>query len=303
MALKQIKGKIKSTERTSKVTKAMEAVSAVKMRKSQERALSGRPYAEAALRILENISHSFELKNHPYFRNDHGTHDCVITITSDKGLAGSLNSAVLKETYRYLGSMDRENVDLICFGKKSYEHFARRGYSIPKHYLNMSDEVTIDDMEEVVTYVTEKFRSGRYKNVIVIYQNFISTFEQHPTSHCILPIQTEQVRAMIEDIKPTKGKYSETEYMNSNISYTFEQREILVFDALLRTLVEIMLYHALLESKASEHSARMVAMKNATDKAREVGKTFTILYNKARQGVITREVSEITGGIEAMKNA
>src|SRR4051812_2154249 len=121
MALKQIKNKIKSVQRTSKVTKAMEAVSAVKMRKSQERALKGRAYAEAALRILQNISRSADVQNHHYFRKDTGTHDAIIVITSDKGLAGSLNSAVLKEATNAIRTRQKDRVELICFGKKAYE--------------------------------------------------------------------------------------------------------------------------------------------------------------------------------------
>ncbi len=302
MALKQIKSKIKSTERTSKVTKAMEAVSAVKMRKSQEKALKGRPYAEAALRILENISHSLDVQSHHFFKEDVGTHDCIIVITSDKGLAGSLNSAVLKEATIALKSEKNENVELVCFGKKAYEHFLRRGYTIPKHYVNVSDDVTISDGEEVVAHVTEKFKNGFYKNVYIVYQNFVSTFEQRAIKRQILPMQKDEIRSMIEDILPRHGKYSEHEAPKKAVAYTIEQSYEKLFDSLFSSIVEIMLYHALLESKASEHSARMVAMKNATDKARDVSKMLTLLYNKARQSVITREVSEITGGIEAMKN-
>lgn len=302
MALKTIKNKIKSIQRTSKVTKAMEAVSAVKMRKSQEKAMNGRSYAQAALRILDNISQSLDVQNHHFFKEDQGTHDCVIVITSDKGLAGSLNSAVLKEATNIVKNIPKDNVELLCFGKKAYEHFLRREYSIPKHYINVADEVEIGDMEEVVSFVTDAFRDGKYKNVYVVYQNFVSTFEQRAVKRQILPIKTDEVRTMIEDILPRHGKYSSERDVKTGGVYTIEQSYETLFDSIFRTLVEIMLYHALLESKASEHSARMVAMKNATDKAKEVTKSLTLLYNKARQSVITREVSEITGGIEAMKN-
>ncbi len=302
MALKQIKNKIKSTHRTSKVTKAMEAVSAVKMRKSQEKALKGRPYAEAALRVLENISQSLDVQDNPYLRKNAGTHDCLIVITSDKGLAGSLNGAVLKEAALHLMHQKKEQIEVICFGKKAHEHFYRRDFKIPMHYTNISDSVLISDMEEVVTLVTDRFKNGLYKNVYIVYQNFVSTFEQRAIKRQILPIHKDEIRSMIEDILPHQGKYSEQETNRSPITYTIEQSYEKLFDAIFRTLVEIMLYHALLESKASEHSARMVAMKNATDKAKDVTKMLTLLYNKARQSVITREVSEITGGIEAMKS-
>lgn len=300
MALKQIKNKIKSTERTSKVTKAMEAVSAVKMRKSQERALEGRPYATAALRILERVAQSDIAKLHPLLIPEYGTHDCIIVITSDKGLAGSLNSAVLKEATNVLNSFSRDAVELICFGKKSYEHFARRGYTVVQHYLNVSDDIALDDMEEVVEFITEKFSTGRYRTVYVVYQNFISTFEQRAVLRQILPLTHTLIKEMVQDILPRHGKYSENEQTQKTITYTIEPNQEAVFSTIFPTLIKIMVYHALLESKASEHSARMVAMKNATDKAKEVSKILTLQYNKERQSVITAEVSEITGGIEAM---
>ncbi len=301
MALKTIKNKIKSIQRTSKVTKAMEAVSAVKMRKSQEKALKGRPYAESALRILENISQNIDVQGHHFLKKDFGTHDCIIVITSDKGLAGSLNSGVLKEATALISSLASADVEIVCFGKKSYEYFMRRGYVIPKHYLNITDDVAIHDMEDVVTHITEQFTQGLYKNVYVVYQNFISTFEQTPVQRHILPIQTSEVQKMIIDILPKQGKYSGETLSQKATVYTTEQSPEELFDSIFRTLVEIQLYHSLLESKASEHSARMVAMKNATDKAKDVTKTLTLLFNKERQSAITAEVSEITGGIEAMR--
>lgn len=303
MALKQIKNKIKSTERTSKVTKAMEAVSAVKMRKSQEKALKGRFFAQAALRVLENITQSHEVKRHPYLTLSNGSHDCVIVITSDKGLAGNLNGAILKEASQLIKGKDISNVELICFGKKSYEYFTRRGYTIPKHFINISDDIDIAHVEDVVTFVTNQYKLGLYKNVHIVYQNFVSTFEQRAFVRQVLPINNNEVRTMIEDIRPKHGMYSEPEVVKFSSVYTIEQSYESLFASILNTLVEIMVYHALLESKASEHSARMVAMKNATDKARDVIKALTLVFNKERQSVITAEVSEITGGIEAMKNA
>jgi F-type H+-transporting ATPase subunit gamma len=302
MALKHIKNKIKSTQRTSKVTKAMEAVSAVKMRKSQERAIGGRPYAEAAFRVLQNIARSVDVKHHTFLRPGEGSHDCVVVITSDKGLAGSLNSAVLKEATALVRDLPRENIELICFGKKAYEHFDRRGYTIPRHFINVSDDVDLSDVAEVVDFVTEQFKVGKYKTVRIVFQQFKSTFEQEAISRQVLPIDKDEVRLMIDDIVPKHGKYSEEVKHESMIIYTAEQGRKKLFDTVFVMLVEIMVYHALLESKASEHSARMVAMKNATDKAKDVTRALTLLYNKERQSVITAEVSEITGGIEAMKN-
>ncbi len=301
MALKHIKSKIKSIGRTSKVTKAMEAVSAVKMRKSQERALTGRPYAEAALRILGRVSGSLEAKGSAYMQEGNGTHDCLIVITSDKGLAGNLNGAVLKEATLHLSGIDTDKVEIFSFGKKGFEFFSRRGYTIKKEYLNVRDEISLTELEEVTEQVTEGFVSGKYHTVSIVFQNFVSTFEQKAAKRKLLPIAKEDLERMIEDILPKKGKFSAFEQSLGTTTYTVEPSDESVLNTLFPKLVQIMIYHALLESKASEHSARMVAMKNATDKAKEVGKALTILYNKERQSVITAEVSEITGGIEAMK--
>lgn len=300
MALKLIKNKIKSTERTSKVTKAMEAVSAVKMRKSQERALQGRPYAEAALRILERVSNTNDARRHPLFASNNGPKHCVIVITSDKGLAGSLNSSVLKESSKLLSEFSKDSVELICFGKKSYEHYLRREYIIPKHFLNVSDEISLSDFEEVVTLIANTYMQKTYSTVHIVYQSFISTFEQQAVVRQVLPLKNSSLQEIVKGIIPKHGKYSEEVAAPHVQSYTIEPNQASVYWAIFPLLINIMVYHALIESKASEHSARMVAMKNATDKAREVTKELTLLYNKERQSVITAEVSEITGGIEAM---
>ena len=301
MSLKQIKGKIKATLRTSKVTKAMEAVSAVKMRKSQERALNGRPYALTALRVLERVSHTKDAQHHPLFSEHSEGKHALVVITSDKGLAGSLNAAVLKAANTLLKTFASSDVEILCFGKKSYEHFMRRGYTVPLHYLNVRDDVIESDMSTVVTHITEKFRDKKYKTVHVLYQSFISTFEQEAVVRQLLPLQSSALEEIVSGIIPKHGKYSNLQEKIKPIAYAVEPNQEAVYKALFPMLITVMLYHALVESKASEHSARMVAMKNATDKAKEMTHLLTLAYNKERQSVITAEVSEITGGIEAMK--
>lgn len=301
MALKQIKNKIISTQKTGKVTKAMEAVSAVKMRKSQERALAGKAYAEAAVRILHRISQSQD-SAHFFAGGSNSGKECLIVITSDKGLAGSLNSAVLKEASRLLEGKSKDDVRIIAFGKKAYEFFGRGGYTIEQNYINVSDEVSLGDMGEVIEHITTHFTSGKYRKVSVIYQSFVSTFEQKAVVRQVLPLDAGELEGMVRDIVPKKGLHSEEVVSGGQHHvYTVEPDVEEVASKLIPQLVQIMLYHALLENKASEHSARMVAMKNATDKAKEITKMLTIKFNKARQAEITAEVSEITGGIEAMK--
>lgn len=299
MALKHIKNKIKATDRTRKVTKAMEAVSAVKMRKSQERALGNRAYAEAALRILKNVYAVTDIAKSAYLTKE-GSRECLVIVTSDKGLAGSLNSAVLKLVENYTKDRDPKSIVALCLGRKGYEYALRRGFEVPYYATNVRDELSLEDLDEVARKAILFFNTGDVAKLTVVFQNFVSTFSQEPAVRQLLPLRREVINDMIQAIIPKSGKWSDEKIHGKSLDYTLEPSGEAVFDVLVPQLVHILLYHALLETKASEHSARMVAMKNASDKAKEVSKMLTLKFNKARQAAITREVSEITGGIEAM---
>ncbi len=304
MSLKDIKAKIKSTDRTRKVTKAMETVSAVKMRKSQLRALSGRPYAKAALSILKRLSVSLTTTNHPLTVRREVKRAALIVVTSDKGLCGVLNAAVLRDAEKVIRDigLSKDAIDIYAFGKKAAEFFDRRGYPLKERLENVSDEVPLSELNVVTKRVTESFERGEVDTVRILYTNFKSTFEQFPLSETILPLSLETIETIVGDILPEKGAFAETQKMSdvSPAYYTIEPDPEAVLSALLPRLTGVLLYHALLESKASEHSARMVAMKNASDKSRDLSKSLTRTFNKVRQAMITREVSEIVGGIEAM---
>ncbi|MFT5849841.1 MAG: F-type H+-transporting ATPase subunit gamma [Patiriisocius sp.] len=300
MALKQVKNKIVSTQKTGKVTKAMESVSAVKMRKSQQRAFAGRPYVHAALRILSRLSDSQDGLNHPLAQVRAEGKQLLVIVTSDKGLAGAVNSSVLKRAMQAFEN--NSDTDVVAIGRKALEFAKREGKEVVSEYTNVSDEVTLEDIQSITSTIMDSYTSGTYSNVAVIYQNFLSTFEQEPVRGEILPLKTEEIVKVMGGIKPKTGKFSDnTSEQDGKIIYTVEPSAEEVLNTLIPQLVQIMLYHALLESKASEHSSRMVAMKNATDKSKEVVKALTLVYNKQRQAAITAEVSEISGGIEAMK--
>jgi F-type H+-transporting ATPase subunit gamma len=300
MALKQVKNKIISTQKTGKVTKAMESVSAVKMRKSQERAFTGRPYVHAAMRILQQLSSSDEGLSHPLAQKRKEGKQLLVIVTSDKGLAGAVNSSVLKRATENFAN--NQYTDVVAIGRKALEFAKREGKEVVGEYTNVSDDIHLDDIKGITDIIMKRFTEDSYKNVAVIYQNFISTFEQEPTKRNILPLDPAEIHFIMKGIKPKTGKFSDnTSEQDGKITYTVEPSAEEVLNTLIPQLVQIMLYHALLESKASEHSARMVAMKNATDKSKEVVKALTLVYNKERQAAITAEVSEISGGIEAMK--
>lgn len=300
MALKQIKNKIVATKKTGKVTKAMESVSAVKMRKSQERAFLSRPYVLGAVSILERLIAGARDAAHPLLSERAGERVLAVIVTSDKGLAGSVNSAVLKQADRLFKA--ESAVDVIAFGRKAVEFSRREGKTLIAEFTNVADGVTLADVEAAASLLLTTYIDGSYKEAVIIHQNFISTFEQAPTLRHVLPLRAESVHQIALDIAPRVGKYSDRVGTTATPQeYTIEPSAEVVLGILIPQLVQVVLYHALLESKASEHSARMVAMKNATDKSKEVVKALTIKFNKQRQAAITAEVSEITAGVEAMK--
>jgi len=305
--LKQIKSKIRSVGKTGKVTKAMEAVSAVKMRKGQQMAITARPYALAALHILRRTSTSSDVARHPLLRTREKVRRlAVLLITSDKGLAGALNSAVLKAVREELGRLHlpKDHVDFYCIGRKGKDHFEKRGHAVIAYHENASDSAVLSDVRRVTDALAARFEKGEYDRCLIGYQSFVSTFEQRPTVRTLLPISEKELDAVVSGILPSRGKFADVRKVSEpSILYTLEPDPEQVLRELLPDLLNIQIYHSLLESKASEHSARMVAMKSASDKARDLGKELTLDFNKARQAAITREVSEIIGGIEAMQNS
>ncbi len=303
MALKHIKLKIQSVKKTSTVTRAMEAVSAVKMRKAQERALGGRAYAAAALTILERISSAQDIKMHPLAQEREGK-TLVVLITSDKGLAGALNSNVIRTTERELEArgLNASNTIMIALGRRGGDYFLNRNYDVRAKHENVSDAISEEDMRFVTDTALELHAAGEISSCLIAYMNFLSTFEQKAVVRQILPLTPELIHEMVAGIVPAKGKYAGIGASESRpASYTIEPDAESIIKVLMPRLLNIAVYHGLLEAKASEHSARMVAMKSATDKAKEMVKDLTRKFNKVRQAAITREVSEITSGIEALK--
>ncbi len=312
--LKAIKTKIRSIEKTQKVTKAMEAVSAAKMRKAQGRAFAGRSYARSAVSILARVSGSRELTMHALTQTRPVARALYIVITSDKGLAGALNSAVLRAVAADIAAsgLSAKHISIIAVGRKANDFFTTRGYEVLTYRAN-TDTVDSAFIATLVHEAAALFENKAVDVVKVAYQNFISTFEQRPTLRTVFPLSLTELEKVVGDIQVTKrGAAGTAAYplagsalasatpASTRSNYAIEPSEGAILSAILPRLASIFVYHALLESQASEHSARMVSMKSASDKAVELTDKFTLQYNKARQAAITREVSEITGGMEAM---
>lgn len=303
MALKDIKSKIAATKRMHTVTRAMEAVSAVKMRKTQASAFAGRPYARAAVSILTRLVGSQGFKEDPLTQAREVKRTALLVITSDKGLAGSLNSGVLREALRAIEGRPQESISVYAYGRKGEEFFRNRGYDVREAFLNKEDEIPVERTEQLATQLSDAFRVGDVDEVIAVYSNFRSTFEQVAVARTLLPLSLPRLSELVADIRPVKGKWSTDETIEAPNSYATESdshAKHSIIEVLVPKLVSASLYFMLLEAKASEHSARMVAMKNASDKSKDVTRTLTRVYNKIRQAQITREVSEIVSGREAL---
>lgn len=303
-SLKNIKLKILSYKKTGTVTHAMEAVSAVKMRKAQERALGGRAYAAAALSVLERLSGTRDIGHHPLMLPQEGK-TCFVIITSDKGLAGSLNSAVIRRAEHEIAErgLAHEDVIIIAIGRRGADHFAARGYDVRSRYENVSDDISEPEIRQITNTLITWHEARETGSCFVVYTNFVSTFEQEAVARQIIPITPEVSREIVAGIRPARGRYAPVppESIPKPATYLIEPSADLILAELLPRLLNVAIFHALIESKASEHSARRVAMKSATDKAKDMVKSYTRVFNKARQATITREVSEIVGGMEAMR--
>jgi F-type H+-transporting ATPase subunit gamma len=305
MSLKAVKNKIKSIDKTRQVTRAMEAVSAVKMRKSQALALGTRPYALSALRILETISGSIDAIHHPLLSTRPVKKTLVVVVSADKGLAGSFGAALLKNAYRFFGehNLTSENTLLVCIGKKAKEHFAKRGWNIVAHYERWSDAINFSNVKPLADIVSDGFMKGDFDAAHIVYTHFVSTLKQKVYSRKLLPVTYESVQEIVKGILPETGKYSGAGANDAAPikEISFEPSAEAILGELVPMLFNIQIYHSILESNASEHSARMLAMKNASDNARDISKGLKLHFNKVRQAAITREVSEIVGGMESMR--
>ena len=290
----------------------MEAVSAVKMRKSQQSAISIRPYATSALKILRSISGAMAATNHPLTKARPVKKTCIVLVSADKGLAGSYGAALLKGVYRFMGEkgLTQENTAFIAIGKKGNEHFGKRGWNMLGFYEKWSDlpaqagHVSFDTVRPLADKVRDLYVNGEYDQIFIVYTNFISTLKQEVYVRQLLPVTFQGAEEVVRGITPERGKFSEIG-RDLDVApvkeYTFEPSPEEILSELIPVLFNIQIYHSVREANASEHSARMIAMKNASDNAKEISCGLKLHFNKVRQAAITREVSEIVGGMESMK--
>lgn len=306
MSLKSVKNKIRSIDKTRQVTKAMESVSAVKMRKSQSSAIVVRPYATSALKALQSIAGSNAAMHHPLTSARPVKKTLLVVVSADKGLAGNYGSALLKGIYRFLSekALTKENTAIIAVGKRGYEHFVKRGWTLAGQYKDWSDGCTFRDVKPLAQQVKDLFLSGAYDEVHIAYTNFVTTLRQLVYVRQLLPVNYGSVEQVVRGITPEHGRFADLAKEDGTTpvrEYSFEPSPEEVFAQLIPVLFNVQIYHSVLEANASEHSSRMIAMKNASDNAGEISRGLKLHFNKVRQAAITREVSEIVGGMESMR--
>lgn len=283
-SIREIRRRIRSVKNTSQITKAMEMVSAVKMRRAQELVGLGRPYADKLTELVAGLTRlaggSGEAPD-PLLVQRPVARLGVIVITADRGLTGSLNANVLRATSRYILGHP-EPVEAMAIGRRGRDWLVRHGAEIIGEVTGLSDRPTLADVNAITTLALNGYRSGRFDQVSVIYTRFVSTSRQETVERQILPV-----------VPPPDAE-------TRALDYIFEPSPEAVLSAVLPRYVEVQVYQAVLESVASEHAARMVAMHNATQNAREVVQELTLSMNKARQASITKEILEIVSGADAL---
>lgn len=301
-----IKSRIKSTKNIQQITKAMQSVSAVKMRKSEAAALKGRFYALYALDILAKIeAHTkTDIKSlSPFFTsNDESSRNCLVVISSDKGLAGAFNSNVIRRSEEIIKSSTLPT-DIVAVGKKGRDFFSRKGLTIIKDFEGAGDLATLSEAEKISSFVMDLYKENKYKKIDIVFTNFISALKLEVIHRPLLPLSESTLRQVAESIVPKTGKFSDVknDSMPKVSEYKFEPSPEEIVTKLVPKLVELEIFHSILEANASEHSARMVAMKNASENAKEMIGKLTIKYNKERQAQITKELIEITSGKNALE--
>jgi F-type H+-transporting ATPase subunit gamma len=284
---KEIRGKIKSVENTKKITKAMEMVAASKMRKAQERMRAARPYAEKVRQITGNLSRANPEYTHPFMQTNDAKVAGFVVVTTDKGLCGGLNTNVLRAVTSQLKDLQAQGqtAEVVAIGNKGLAFMNRIGAKVVSSVTGLGDTPHLDKLIGPVKTLLDAYTEGRVNAVYVCYTKFINTMKQESVVEKLLPLNAGDLQG------DTSGR---------DWDYIYEPDAPAVIDELLLRYVEAQVYQAVAENMASEQSARMVAMKAATDNAGSVISELKLVYNKTRQAAITKELSEIVAGAAAV---
>jgi F-type H+-transporting ATPase subunit gamma len=284
-SLRDIKSRIVSTKKTSQITKAMEMVSASKWNRGVTNAKSFVPYMEKIQEVTASVALGSKGIAHPMLVSRPVKKTGYIVITSDRGLAGAYNSNVLRQLYQTIQQRHKSNDEfaVIAIGRVARDFFIKRGMSVVLDIVGVADQPSFTEIKDIANKTVGMFADGTFDELYVYYTHYVSAIQQDVTEKKLLPLT---------DISASSSKLT---------SYEFEPSAEEILEVLLPQYAESLIYGALLDSKASEHAARMTAMKNATDNAKELINNLSLVYNRARQAAITQEITEIVGGAAALE--
>ena len=307
---KEIRTKIKSVENTRKITKAMEMVAASKMRKAQDRMRAARPYAEKIRNVAAHLSKANPEYRHPFMvKRDKVANIGIIVVTSDKGLCGGLNTNVLRMTLNQMKAWEGngQNAVISAIGNKGFGFMNRFGGNVKSHLVGLGDTPHMEKLIGPIKVMLDAYVAGEIDQLYISYTRFINTMRQEPVLQQLLPLTSEfggppshehmNDRVGASDVVKSAA---EVGVAQGHWDYIYEPGAQEVLDDLMTRYIESLIYHAVAENMASEQSARMVAMKAASDNAKNVIGELKLVYNKARQAAITKEISEIVGGAAAV---
>lgn len=301
---------MKSVQNIGTITKAMELVAATKMRRSQELALTSRPYSYTALELLGILSNLKDVPLPKILLPRPVKKTVFLIVASDKGLAGSFNGAVIRKFEQYVKS---ENIDLanpkysfVAIGQKAKIYFDRRKLPVIGSFTRVGDFTKPEEAEPVADFLVQGYLKQNFDSVVVFFTTFVTALRQDAVAREFLPISYEAIKQSVEETIPRAGRYSD--YAKSESFFEEKEREYIiepspkeVLEKLAPALLKTRIYHMILEANASEHSARRMAMKNASDNARDLSENLNVVYNKSRQASITREIIEVTSGAQSLK--
>jgi F-type H+-transporting ATPase subunit gamma len=284
-SLRDIKGRITSTKKTSQITKAMQMVSASKMNRAEANAKAFVPYMNKIQEVVANVASGVTNASHPMLVSRPVKKTGYLVITSDRGLAGAYNSSVLRHVYNTIQKRHKSNDEfmIIAIGRIGRDFFVNRGINVGIEAIGVPDQPSFDNISKFTKSVVNLFIDEQCDEIYMYYNHYVSPIQQDVTETKLLPLS---------DLQPANSKL---------VSYEFEPDADEILKVLLPQYAESLIYGALLDGKASEHSARMTAMKNATDNAKELINSLSLQYNRARQAAITQEITEIVGGAAALE--
>ncbi|HAS80595.1 MAG: ATP synthase gamma chain [Candidatus Nomurabacteria bacterium GW2011_GWE1_32_28] len=298
---KEIKRRIKSVKSTKKITKAMELVAASKMKRAVSSTLASRLYAEYSWEILTSIAKNIEKITHPLFIERETKNILLFIISSNRGLCGAYNTQIIKKVLSFLRNDNKDlNIDIVTIGKKGDIMMRRIGKNIIASFFEIPANISISDIVPISEFAINEYNLEHYDKVFVAYTDYISAISQKPNIRQIIPVSKISLKDLMDTLGPLSSKVDEENKIlkgQEKVDYLFEGDQNQLIGSLAEKITRMQIYQMLLESNASEQSSRMIAMKNASDAAGEMIDDLTLVFNKARQSNITKEISEISAGM------